>query len=362
MHSTVISSAWIHHQADKFFFMLSLVLYKIINVNIKYEDLKKLFYDKLVKYGASAELAEESATLFADNTLDGVYSHGINRFPRVISYIKDGYIDLDAKPELVESFGAIERWDGKMGMGNTNAKFLMNRAMELAREHGIGAVAVKNTNHWMRGGSYGWQAADNGMIAICWTNTNAIMPPWGGKTPKIGNNPFVIAIPRENGEHVVVDTAMSQFAYGKLQTLRLQGKELPVDGGYDENGNITRDPGKIEKTRRILPMGFWKGSSLAIALDLVAALASGGNSTKEIAAKPAEIAVSQVFIAIDNERMNAKEFSEQLIDETLAFVESSEPIEGPVRYPGKGSLDYRRRQSENGIEVSDEIYQTILAF
>lgn len=330
-------------------------------MNISYNDLKKIFYDKLVKYGASEALAEESAALFADNTLDGVYSHGINRFPRVISYIKDGYIKLDAKPELVESFGAIERWDGNLGMGNTNAKFLMNRAMELAKEHGIGAVAVRNTNHWMRGGSYGWQAADQGMVAICWTNTNAIMPPWGGKTPKIGNNPFVIAIPRENGEHVVVDSAMSQFAYGKLETLRLQGKELPVDGGYDEDGNITRNPASIEKTRRILPMGYWKGSALAIALDLAAALASGGKTTKEVASNPAEFELSQVFIAIDNKAMNSLDFSENLINETLSFIESSEPIDKPVRYPGKGSLDYRRRQSESGIEVSDEVYKTVIA-
>lgn len=330
-------------------------------MNIIYEDLKALFYEKLIKYGASPSLAEESSKLFADNTLDGVYSHGINRFPRVISYIQKGYIKLDAKPTLAESFGAIERWDGNLGMGNTNAAFLTNRAIELAEKYGIGAVAVRNTNHWMRGGSYGWQAADKGMIGIMWTNTAAIMPPWGGKTPKIGNNPFVIAIPRENGEHVVVDTAMSQFSYGKLQTLRLAGKELPVDGGYDENGNITRIPGEIEKTRRILPMGFWKGSSLAIALDLAASLASGGLATKDVAALPAEMGVSQIFIVINNKAMNSLEFSEKLIDETLAFVESSEAIGEKVRYPGKGSLDYRRRQERDGIEVSDEVYETVLA-
>ena len=70
------------------------------------------------------------------------------------------------------------------------------RAISIAKENGIGCVVLKNTNHWMRGGTYGWQAADAGCIGICFTNTIANMPPWGGKEPKLGNNPLVIAVPR----------------------------------------------------------------------------------------------------------------------------------------------------------------------
>ena len=75
----------------------------------------------------------------------------------------------------------------------------MARAIALARAHGIGCVALANTNHWMRGGSYGWQAADAGVIGICWTNTLANLPPWGAADPRIGNNPLVIAVPRAAG-------------------------------------------------------------------------------------------------------------------------------------------------------------------
>jgi 3-dehydro-L-gulonate 2-dehydrogenase len=89
----------------------------------------------------------------------------------------------------------MERWNGKLGMGNLVAKKAMARAIELAGKLGIGCVAVRNTNHWMRGGTYGWQAADAGCIGICWTNTFPNMPAWGGTDPRIGNNPFVLAIP-----------------------------------------------------------------------------------------------------------------------------------------------------------------------
>ena len=124
-----------------------------------------------MKYGFDEKRAEESAKNFADSSLDGVYSHGYQRFPRVIDYIQKGYIDVNAVPEKIIGFGAVERWDGHLGMGNLNAKMAMQRAVELAAQLGIGMVAMSNTNHWMRGGAYGWQAAEAGCIGICWTNT-----------------------------------------------------------------------------------------------------------------------------------------------------------------------------------------------
>ena len=110
----------------------------------------------LVKNGFDEKRAEESAKNFADSSLDGVYSHGYQRFPRVIDYIQKGYIDVNAVPEKITGFGAVERWDGHLGMGNLNAKMAMQRAVELAAQLGIGTVAMSNTNHWMRGGAYGW--------------------------------------------------------------------------------------------------------------------------------------------------------------------------------------------------------------
>ena len=90
----------------------------------------------------------------------------------------------------------------------------MERAIALGREHGMGCVALANTNHWMRGGTYGWQAVDAGAIGICWTNTMANLPAWGAAEPRVGNNPLVIAVPHARGP-VVLDMAMSQFSSGR---------------------------------------------------------------------------------------------------------------------------------------------------
>ena len=100
--------------------------------------------------------------MFADTTQSGVYSHGVNRFPRFIQQLEKGDIDPAAKASKVLSLGAIEQWDAHQAIGNLTAKEMMDRAMALADQHGIGVVALKNANHWMRGGGYGWQAAEKG--------------------------------------------------------------------------------------------------------------------------------------------------------------------------------------------------------
>lgn len=133
---------------------------------IKYEDLEKEFQRILVSRGFSEKNAKDAATVFAQNSLDGIYSHGINRFPRVVEYLDKGEINPDVVATCELSMGAIERWDGHRGFGPLNAKQAMDRACELAKEFGIGMVALGNNNHWMRGGSYGWQAADQGCLSL----------------------------------------------------------------------------------------------------------------------------------------------------------------------------------------------------
>ncbi len=250
---------------------------------VAFEEMRNVLTRALLKLGFEPARAQLCARLFAETSRDGVGSHGINRFSRFVEQIKKGVVDIHASPERVLRAGALERWDGRRGPGNLNAHACMERAIALCRENGIGCVALANTNHWMRGGTYGWQAVDAGVIGICWTNTMANLPPWGARKARIGNNPLVIAVPRAEGP-VVLDMAMSQFSIGALQSYRMRGEELPVDGGFDADGKLTRDPAAIEASRRLLPMGYWKGSGLAVVLDLLAAILSGGAATCDIPA------------------------------------------------------------------------------
>ena len=217
-------------------------------MRVKYEDLLEKFQRILESRGFSGKHAEDAATVFANNSLDGVYSHGVNRFPRVVEYLDKGEIDSGAIASCESSMGAIERWNGHRGFGPLNAKLAMDRAVELAREYGVGVVALGNNNHWMRGGSYGWQAAEKGYIGICWTNSIAVMPPWGAKECRIGTNPLIVAIP--STPITMVDMSMSMFSYGMLEVNRLAGRQLPVEGGFDDEGKLTKDPARNAAGRR----------------------------------------------------------------------------------------------------------------
>jgi 3-dehydro-L-gulonate 2-dehydrogenase len=275
--------------------------------------------------------------------------------------VRKGLLDVQGEPSLISTYGALERWNGNSGPGNLNAYQSMARAISLSQRNGIGCVALSNTNHWMRGGTYGWQAAEAGVIGVCWTNTLPNLPPWGARDPRVGNNPVVIAIPRPEG-HVVLDMAMSQFSYGALASHRARGELLPVVGGFDVDGQLTRDPEKIEASGRPLPIGFWKGSGLALMLDLVAGLLSGGQFTWQIAADPErESKISQVFISFDLSQLSQPEATAELANQVIRHLKFSTRTGEQIRYPGERVLETRRENMTKGIPVSASMWNEIQA-
>jgi 3-dehydro-L-gulonate 2-dehydrogenase len=328
-------------------------------IRVPIQEVHEVLREILEKLGLSRERAELCARLFAESSRDGVYSHGLGRFPRFVRGIRDGLVNVHATPELVAARGPLERWNGRSGVGNLNAWQSMERAIALARTHGAGCVALAHTNHWMRGGTYGWQAADAGVIGICWTNTMPNLPPWGSGIPLLGNNPLVIAVPRPKG-HLVLDMAMSQFSYGALESYRSRGELLPVEGGFDSEGKLTRDPAAIEASGRPLPIGYWKGSGLALMLDLLAGLLSGGLVTHQVVADPErETDLSQVFIALDLSSFGDSSAAAMVADEVVSHLQSSLRNGDQVRYPGENVLKIRNESLAKGIGVEPGLWKEI---
>ncbi|MEE3650565.1 MULTISPECIES: 3-dehydro-L-gulonate 2-dehydrogenase [unclassified Brenneria] len=330
-----------------------------INFDVMKETVKKAFLNA----GLSERKAEICAQIHTESSCDGIYSHGLNRVPRFVDYVKKGWVDIHAEPTLVKSLGVIEIYDGNQGIGITNALFAVEKAAAIARENGIGIVALRNTTHWMRGGTYGWKTVEKGLAAICWTNTESCMPSWGAKNTRLGNNPFVMAVPRDKGP-LVLDMAMSQYSYGKLQVTRLKGERLPFPGGYDTQGRLTDEPGPIEQSMRILPTGYWKGSGMAVLLDAMAALLSAGRPTNEIdkVGKGSCTGASQIFMVFDPAQLGGSEFSNRMADSVADYVKTAEPAEGQkaVYYPGEHSAQNRRENLQHGIPVDDGVWAEIL--
>jgi len=331
-------------------------------IRVTHADMKEVFRNVLLKHSFDESKATECAGIFADNSLDGVYTHGVNRFSRFIQMVVEKQVLPDKDPSKISSFGGMEQWDGNLGPGPSNALFCTERALQLANQNGIGCVALGNTNHWMRGGTYGWKAAKEGYAFICWTNTIANMPAWGAKDSHLGNNPLIIAIPH-NDDAIVLDMAISQFSFGAMEKFAMQQKTLPVMGGYDETGQMTTDPQKILETQRSLPIGYWKGTGLALLLDLLATILSAGKSTFEITAQKVESAVSQVFIAIKLSSLPNSSRINSIINSIIKDYHSAEPDDtnNNILYPGERVLQMRKENIEIGIPVNIDIWNEILA-
>jgi 3-dehydro-L-gulonate 2-dehydrogenase len=330
-------------------------------IRIPSDQMKAEFFRILLRLGFNTERAYKCAEIFTLNSLEGVYSHGLYRFPRFVKSIKDGHVRPEGVPYLVHRAGAIEQWNGNLGPGPLNAIFATDRAIEIATANSIGLVGLSNTNHWMRGGTYGWHAARKGYVLISWTNTCPNMPAWGAKDPRLGNNPCIIAVPFHD-EAIVLDFAMSQFSYGKMETLRKDDKKLPFVGGFNAENKLTDDPGEILDSWRPLPAGYWKGAGLSMLLDILATVLTGGFSTHEIASCATETNISQVFIAIQLKNLHNFPAIGKSIDSIIVDLKKSVPENesATIRYPGENAVKIRKENLENGIPVNRDFWEKLV--
>lgn len=332
-------------------------------MRLPFDEIKGTLKGILLTRGCEEAKADKVAHEMTRNALEGTYSHGVNRFARLVQSIDEGLIDVAADPTLEGGFGAIERYDGRLGLGITNAWFAMDRAITMAKAHGIGLCALRNTNHWLRAATYGLQACDAGLAGICFTNTMPNMPAWGAVDARLANNPLVLAFPHAQG-HVVVDMAMSQFSYGALEVAKLEDRQMPVDAGFDEKGALSRDPAAVIRSRRLLPAGYWKGAALSFALDTFASCISLGYSVAAQSRLPGdEHGASQVFIAIHYDAIAPRAEAEAILADSVAYLLDSTPEAGgaPVRYPGQKAMRVRAENEAKGIPVDEGVWARILA-
>lgn len=332
-------------------------------MRVPYKEMKHVMEERLVRLGVAEKLASRCAANLTDASLDGVISHGLYRFPRLIDMIRSGTIQPNNRAVCTNSIGALEIWEGNLGLGNINAEDCMDRAVALSGTYGIGCVALRHTNHWMRGGAYGIRAARAGCAGICWTTTMPNMPVWGAKNKTIGNNPLIFCTPYQDS-YVLVDTAMAQFSYGAVDNAILSGKMLSVPGGYNVKGELTSDPKELMESGRFLPIGYWKGSSLSLLLDMVASGLSGGLPVCEIGKQGSgamdEYNLNQIFIAI---RIPDPPESNRRIESIIESVRTAERAEGveEIRYPSQRAKKVHDDNVAYGIPVNEDIWAQVLA-
>ena len=330
-------------------------------IYVTYEEAVSTMERGLARFLA-ADKAHHFAEVFAGNSLDGVYSHGMNRFPRYISDMEAGLCDASVtQAERVSGLGGLEVWDAHFGVGPLIAEQAAQRAVDLAREHGVACVALRNNSHWLRAGRFGLMMADQGMMGLCMTNTCLNLVAYGAKVPSTGNNPICFAVPRKAGS-LVMDMAVSQYAFGKMEIMAQEGGMLPTPCGYDMDGNETNDPAEIVRSGLMMPMAQWKGSALSIMVDLMVSMASLGRTSLTIGGmKDGEKGMSQLFICLNPAAVVDMEAAEAQMEKTIEFLGSLEAREGMsgVHAPGENLEKTRARNRERGIPVTEATWAKI---
>lgn len=218
------------------------------------------------------------ATIIANSLvladLRGVDTHGTNRIPSYIQRIRHGVLNPAATPTTHQKTPVVAQVDGANGFGFVAAHAGMERAIEMARDFGIGLVSVKHSNHF---GMSAWlvqQALEGGMMSLVFTNSSPALPVWGGRERLMGVSPIACGAPAGRERAFVLDMAPSVAARGKVYRAARRGETIPRDWALDAEGRPTEDPD--EALRGVmLPMGGPKGSALAVMMDVFSGVLSG---------------------------------------------------------------------------------------
>lgn len=227
------------------------------------------------KAGMNQDDAAFQAYALVQSDLWGVGSHGSLRAPIYLQRVRSGAINPQPDIRKVGGGLALEVWDGDAGSGFLVARRCTQRAIELAQHYGIGAVGVRNSNHFGAAGLYVRMATEQGMIGIVMTNVvpNVVAP--GGSKPITGNNPIAYGIPTFGDFPFVLDISLSNVAGGKLLLAREKGEKIPLDWATDSEGRPTDDPA-IGFKGHLLPLGGHKGLGLSYVVDILSGLITGG--------------------------------------------------------------------------------------
>jgi LDH2 family malate/lactate/ureidoglycolate dehydrogenase len=310
--------------------------------------------------GVGRESAETAASALVEANLCGVDSHGVRMLPGLVTLIRNGKMNPKGRIRTIKETPAIAHLDADLVLGSVVGVYAMGMAVEKARTSGLGFVLVRNSTHWGRPAYYSTLAAREGCIGICCANTESNMPAWGAREPRVGNNPLSIGAPRASGQPVVLDMAMSQAAFFKIVLYHREGRKVPFGWGVDESGRPTDDPAAILKSKRLIPMGQHKGSGLALMIDILTGILSGGKFCGELLEEGRGFshatAYSQAFIAIDIASFIPLEDFQRRVEELISYVKGANLAEGftGIYIPGERSWKERALREWKGIPL-DEI-------
>ena len=254
-------------------------------VSLTLEKIFDLSKKTLLANGCDDETSNILSDLIMRAERDGSLSHGLFRLPAYINGLKSGKINGKARPDIKKVSPNIIKADGN----NCLAPMVLNKGIpeliKAAKETGVAVLAITNSHHMAALWPETEAIAEKGLVAFACTSYKPAVAPTGSIKPLFGTNPISFAWPRKNDTPVVYDMATASMAMGEVQVAKREGHKVPLGTGLSKNGKQTTDPGEIVDGGVLLPFGGYKGSAIAMMVELMAGALVGDNFSFETAAK-----------------------------------------------------------------------------
>lgn len=225
-----------------------------------YKQLHKFCQDAFENFGFTTEEAHIIQDVLLTSDLYGIESHGMQRMVRYHKGISNGLIKINNESEVIFESPVTAVIDAHDAMGQIVSYNAMQIAIEKAKEHGVGIVSVKNSNHYGIAGYYAMMAVKEGLIGWSTTNSEAIMVPTFGRMAMLGSNPIAFGAPADPYPFIY-DASTTVVTRGKLEIYNKAGKALPDGWALDKDGHPSNDAPHVlanivaKKGGGIMPLG-----------------------------------------------------------------------------------------------------------
>ncbi len=314
-----------------------------------------------VAAGVEGQAAHQVAEALAEADARGISSHGVLLVPMYVDRLLAGSVFRHTKAEVVVDAGAVAVLDAGHALGIVTADQAMALAVEKARALGIGVVTVRRAFHFGGAFRYVQAAMDAGLIGIAAANTRPLMPAPGGATAVVGNNPIAVGVP--GPDPLLVDMALSEAALGKIRLAESEGREIPPTWATDRDGRPTTDP--VEAIAGLLlPAGGPKGYGLALVVDVLTGVLSGGSFGPGVKGLYADTSTpndcAHLFLALDPAVFGVADFAWRT-GQLAQHVRESRLAPGADRVllPGEREAAAARAAHRDGVEVPVSVLTTL---
>jgi len=328
----------------------------VSTVSLTLDEIFDLAKKTLLVNGCDEETSSILSDLIMKAERDGSLSHGLFRLPAYISGLKSGKINGKSRPEIKKISPSVIKVLGN----NCLAPIVLNKSIpelvKAAKENGVAVLAINNSHHMAAMWPETEAIAEQGLVAFACTSYKPAVAPAGAIKPLYGTNPISFAWPRKKKTPVVYDMATASMAMGEVQVAKREGHKVPLGTGLTKEGKETTDPGKIVDGGVLLPFGGYKGSGIAMMVELLAGALVGDNFSYETAAKDnndgGPPSGGEFIIAISPDKLSGNDWDKH----SSEFFDKMKSMDG-VRLPGERR--HKNRLDKGPRNINEDLVNKI---